>query len=153
MEKKALLEVMEKYYSYQELIEKFIKKDIISTKDIKQKVSAEKLENSIIENSIEIKLFKSFYSDKYIVLQGGKYLLGLYREMSLDKEYKYIVEDEIKEENLNDAKKLKNKSYSKEEIKIIILYSVMEKENKRAVYSRIKSIYGISIGSFFKKFY
>ncbi|MBC2854716.1 hypothetical protein [Cetobacterium sp. 2G large] len=150
MEKKAYLEVVNKRYTYLELIDLLQKKEIVSLKNIKQKISNEKLEDSIIENEIEIKVFKSYYSDKYILLTGGKYLVGIYRQLIENKDYNYILEElEDKYKILNKIK-LKNDSIFQKSVRLNILYSNEEKENRRAVYKRIKNIYGISLTKFLK---
>lgn len=150
MEKKSYLEVLNKRYTYLELVDLFQKKEIVSLKDIKQKISNEKLEDSIIENEVEIKVFKSYFSDKYILLTGGKYLVGIYRQLIENKDYNYLLEDSENRYEALDKIKLKDDSIFQKSVRLNILYSNDEKENRRAVYKRIKNIYGISLIKFLK---
>lgn len=151
MEKKAYFEIMEKYYTYDELVDRFNKKNIISLKDIKQKISKEKLEESMIENEIDIKLFKSYYYDKYIVLSGAKYLLGLYRLRKEDFEYKYFAKNEINTEFELGKLESINKFNISKKIKINVIYSNLEKEEPKNFYKRLNKIFGVPVTNFLKK--
>lgn len=155
----TFFEYLYKTYSYKELVEHLNKKEIICLKDVKQKVSFKRLEAMSIENVFTIKLFKSYDFDKYIVLEGAKYLVALFREYFLDKDYKYDFKEVLNSsENIKKIEEISNfniqnrefKNFDKE-IQITIIYSNKESEFPREFYKRIKTIYSVPIRSFLKK--
>ena len=79
-----------------------------------------------IEKEFNIKLFKSYFSDKYLILTG----VEVFNTLNI-----------ITDRELNDYKS---------EFLVDIIYSNQETENPKGFYKRIKDIYGVSVEEFLK---
>lgn len=155
-EKTSYFEYIQKTYSFDELVESFNEREIICFKNVKQKVSADKLQALSLENDFNIKFFKSYRCDKYILLEGAKYLIALLRQYVSDKEYTY---DYTKAKNLKERliKNIKKDTdnvliSSETRIKITIVYSMKEQEFPREFYKRILDAYSVRVQNFLRDY-
>ena len=117
---KSYFELIQKSYSCKELIELFEDGKVLIPKIEKPRITFYKFNLMLIEDQMDIKLFKSFYSDKYVLLKGFEYV-------DLLLEYK------------DSGIKALNK-----EIKIEIIYSNQEHEEPYDFYKRIYDIYNVA---------
>ena len=125
----SYFEDIRKNYDYENLIKEF--KDgniVILKKSSENKITSENFNLMVLEDELNIVFFKSFLSDKFILLRGADKLNSLleFSEDILDK-YKW-------------------------RIRIKIIYGMKERENPIEFYKRIKIIYGVSIGEFLENF-
>lgn len=118
-----------KNYNYENLIKEFKDGNIVILEEsLENKVTPEKFNLLVLEDELNIVFFKSFLSDKFILLRGADKLNSLleFSEDTLDK-YKW-------------------------RIRIQIIYGMKEREDPIEFYKRIKIIYGVSIGEFLENF-
>ena len=125
----SYFEDIRKNYDYENLIKEF--KDgniVILKKSSENKITSENFNLMVLEDELNIVFFKSFLSDKFILLRGADKLNSLleFSEDTLDK-YKW-------------------------RIRIQIIYGMKEREDPIEFYKRIKIIYGVSIGEFLENF-
>lgn len=157
-DKKIYFQYMQKSYSLKELAENFNERKILCfNKEVKQTVSSNKFQVLSLENEFNIKLFKSYHYDRYILLYGAKYILAMFREYFSLADYKYS-----REELLDLNKKLNTASTKdylfenllerfNEEITVTIVYSESELDDPRGFYRRIYDVYGVRVQQFLKK--
>lgn len=155
--KKRYFQHMQKSYSLKELAENFNERKILCFKDVKQPVSFKKFRVLSLENEFNIKLFKSYHYDRYILLHGAKYILAMFREYFSLVDYKYS-----REELLDLNKKLSKASVNSrifenllesinEEITVTVVFSESELDDPQWFYRRIYDVYGVRVQQFLKK--
>ena len=119
-EGKSYFEYIQKSFTCKELIELFEDKKTLIPGVQNEKIDFYKFNAMLLEGQIDIKLFKSFYSDKYILLKGFEYvdLLLEYKDSGI-------------------------KALTKR-IGVEIIYSIQEHEDPYDFYKRIYDIYNVA---------
>ena len=116
-----------KSYDCENLIKEFNDGDIILLKESSEnRITPEKFDLLVLEDELNIVFFKSFLSDKFLLLRGAnklKSLLG-FPEDVLDKfDWR---------------------------IRVQIIYGMKEREDPTEFYKRIETIYGVLVEEFLK---
>lgn len=126
MDKTKYFEYIQKSYSLRELKDHWDTDIIINQIISTYRFPASKFKGLYIEKEFNIKLFKSYFSDKYLLLSG----IEVFNTLNI------ITDDEL--------------NGYKSEFGVDIIYSDQENIKPKEFYKRIKDIYGVSVEEFLK---
>lgn len=116
-----------KGYSSKDLIKEFNNGNIISLiEPTENRITPDKFNLLVLEDELNIVFFKSFISDKFLLLRGVNKLKSLLG----------FPEDILDKFNWR--------------IKVQIIYGMKEREDPTEFYKRIETIYGVSVEEFLK---